>query len=208
MNTTKKIITIGFCILFSNFSFSQGSVDHKDPKQRLRQQKNVISTSPYIFEGVSINQKCYRTKYGVLTCATVQITKILKGNEQITLGTIKVIFPGGSIPEEHIGQKEWVEVSSEADNQSIRANDTCVVFCSIADTSILGDAKSPTKTNLAENTQVLLVGNSINFESKRHNKNPSNIPLAYWWGSNFQSKDELYTYLKDNGGLTVQEEKK
>jgi hypothetical protein len=216
MNTTKKIIAVLIFISCSCFSYAQGcgTIDERDPKQRLAQQKLVISNSTFIFEGTVTNQKCYRQSPNgtILTCSTIEITKILKGSGQITLGTIKVITEqGGSIPEEHPNNEEYIAERGPIGGSLRIGKGTYIIFAPLADSSLLGSSNSPARTIATDNTVILGLYNVIGFDYasiKKHPNNPDLFPVVNWWGSKFQSKDELYTFLKDNGGLTVQEEKK
>jgi len=213
MNTIKKYITLTVLIFCTYFLYAQ-KADLRNDEEKIKFEKNLISSTSFIFEGTVISQKCYRQspKGRILTCSTIEITKILKGSGIITLGTIKVITEqGGSIPEEHPNNEVYIPERGPKDGNLRIGKGTYIIFAPNADTSMLGSLNSPARTITTDNTIVLGLYNIIGFDytsSKKHPNNSDKFPLVNWWGSQFQTKDELYTYLNNNGGLTVQEEKK
>lgn len=203
MKSTAKVITAAIFVLCSYISYSQLGFNPDDPKQRLKVQKNAMSHSAFIFEGRSTYQKTYRATRGyILTCTTIQITKIFKGNPQIKLGSIKIITEqGGGIEGEDTPIIEPSEIGAYISNEQ-----TCIIFADIVDTSLLGTANSPAKTITTDNSPILFAGDIIRYDFKEHDKTPKISPLANWWGAKFNSLEELYAYLKDNGGLIIQAE--
>ena len=158
--------------------------------------------SAFIFEGRAISQKIYRARGYVLTCTTIQIARIFKGSPQIKLGSIKIITEQGGVVEgEDIPSIEPSEIGAY-----ISSEQTGLIFADIADTSLVGTVNSPARMVTTDNSQVLFAGDIIRYDFKEHDKTPKISPLANWWGAKFNSLDELYAYLKDNGGLTIQEE--
>ncbi len=219
---TKKIIVAVLFIFCTYFPFAQSKVGFPTSESKLKLQKQIMGNAAFVFEGIATSQKSYRTaKYGILTCTVFEIKKIFKGSGQIKLGTIKVISLGGTIPEENPDNKERVlEGSSAGEDISIAKGVTYIIFAPLADSSGFGNANSPVTTLVTDNTIVLgvrdlIILNRMLTHYKSHNvKNPeklaANENAAEWFSveTYFKTLDELYTFLKDNGGLTVQEEKK
>lgn len=194
MNTIKKIIAV---ILISCYSFSHAQNIRLSPAQQLAHNQAALKNTTFIFEGVVVQQKCYRTKQGaVLTWSAIKITKVFKGNPQIKLGTIKVISDqGGEIGNVHYdasSEQEW----------DISMGVTYILMGIPADSSMFASDMVTT-----DNSLVLLPTECIRFTEDRIQKKPiQNFPVAQWGGTSFKTLDELYAYLKENGGLTVQEQ--
>jgi hypothetical protein len=200
MNTIKKIIALAIFIFCTCFLYAQ-KMGFNTSEEKLNFQKRIMSSSSFIFEGTVTSQKCYRQSPNgtILTCSTLEITKIFKGSGQIKLGTIKLITQqGGSIPEEHPNNEEYVAETVSDGARSGIGKGTYLVFGNLAGSSMLGSPNSPTKTATTNNTLVIQVYDLIDLKKLS-------------WSSvevNFKTINELYSFLNDNGGLTVQEEKK
>lgn len=213
---TKKIIVAVLFIFCSCSSYAQKSGFHT-PQDKLKFQKEIMSNTSFIFECKFVSQKRYRPSPNgnILTCSTLEITKIFKGSGQIKLGTIKVISQqGGSIPEENVR-----EINSDMGQGIGKGN--YIIFGTLADSSKLGNLISPAITIATDNSSVLWLVDAIvlyrhldyyksNPKCKDPEKAALNFPVAEWNSTEqtFKTIDELYAYLKDNGTLTVQEEKK
>jgi hypothetical protein len=223
MNTIKKNIAIVIFIFCSCFSYGQ-RIGFRTPDEKLNFQKAIMSNASFIFECKFTGKKCYRQSPNgtILTCSTLEITKIFKGSGQITLGTINVISQqGGSIPEEHPNNEEYVMETNSEMMPGI-GNGTYIIFGTVASSSMLGSSNSPARTIATDNASVLSLVDVIelyrllnHFKSdpkkyKDPEKAAANFPVAEWGSveQTFKTLDELYVFLKDNGGLTIQEEKK
>src|ERR1035437_518183 len=150
MNTIKKIIilikrnaVVRFCqqitaiIIFSFTSFfCHAQSMYRSPSEQLAHNQSALKNTAFIFEGIAVQQKSYRTKQGAnLTCSVIKITKIFKGNPQIKLGSIKVITDQGS------SEDEW----------AIGMGFTYILMGNLADSSILASDMTAT-----DNPTVLL----------------------------------------------------
>jgi hypothetical protein len=218
MNTIKKYITLTVLIFCTYFLYAQ-KADLRNDEEKIKFEKNLISSTSFIFEGTVISQKCYRQspKGRILTCSTIEITKILKGSDQIKLGTIRVLTSGGNLPAENSKNKNVIAETNSAGGLGLVRGGTFVIFGSLADTSISNGASNIS----SDNNPILLVDDIIglyrllnHFKSKPKCKDPekaaANFPVAEWNSVelNFKTVDELYTYLNDKCSLTIQEEKK
>lgn len=195
MNTTKKIFTGIILILWNCLSFGQNIT--LSPSQRLEFQKRTINNSPFIFEGIATFHKGYIT--------TISITKIFKGSGQIKLGTINVIA----------GSRSDVDNGDSGINKDV----TYIIFGGTADSSAFHFANSPVRIDTTTNNFAIRVNDLveinrmlISFKSHKGVKSPekaaADFPVAEWGNMSFKTLDELYAYLKEIGGLTVQEEVK
>ncbi len=198
MNTVKKYITVAVLIFCTYFSYAQ-KMGFRTAEDKLKFQKHIMSSTTFIFEGTVISQKCYRQSPNgtILTCSTIEIKKIFKGSGQIKLGTIKVItVQGESIPEEHPNNEDYVVVTdSETGIEISKGN--YIVFATLASSSMLGNSNSPAKTIKTDNALVVQVMDLIG----------QNRTFWYSVEVKFKTVDELYSFLKDKGGLKVQEQK-
>jgi hypothetical protein len=168
--------------------------------EKLKFQKEIMSNASFIFECKYISQKCYRKSPNgiILTCSTLEITKIFKGSGQIKLGTIKIITQqGGSIPEEHPNNEDYVMQTVSDGGTGIGSKGTYIILGTLADLTLLGSSNSPARTIITDNQLVLEVTDLI-----ENGTSWSSVEVQ------FKTINELYSFLNDNGGLTVQEEKK
>ncbi len=201
MKTIIKIFAVVILISCYHFSYTQILFDDSNPELRLQHQKNIMSNTPFIIEGKAIQQK-YLANEG-LTCTVIQITKILKGNGQIKLGTIKLITAQGGSLEDNKGN---VSIETIEDGGPVIRKGQAYIIFGISDPSLLPKPSSLSDTLLStDNVLTLRVSDFIWFNFKNHDKY-SNIPLVNWWGTTFNSTEELYTFLKEKGNLIVQVE--
>jgi hypothetical protein len=195
MKTTRRIFTGIILTLSTYLSFGQNIT--LSPSQRLEFQKRTISNSSFIFEGTAIFHKGYIT--------TISITKIFKGSGQIKLGTINIIA----------GSRTDVDDGDSGINKEVKY----IIFGNTADSSAFRFAKSPIRTDTTTNNFAIRVNDLIeinrmltSFKSHKGVKNPekaaADFPVAEWGNMTFKTLNELYAYLKEIGGLTVQEEVK
>jgi len=184
-------ITVVIIILCSNFTYAQQI--RVSAKHQLEYEQKTLKNTPYIFEGVIVNQEYIR---GRLTCNIVKITKIFKGTPQIMLGSIKIMTrldAGGS--------KIIIFDGPEGINKGI----TYIFFSKIAtDTSLLPNKIIPTDNSLILTGFEFIEINDL----KNHKRFSPQDPAARWVNGSgehvFKTLEDLYAYLKDNG-LTVQE---
>jgi hypothetical protein len=156
----------------------------------------MLKNTPFVFEGNVTQQGCYLTKKGeLLTWSVINITKIFRGDSRIKLGSIKVITDQGG----NVGNR-WDSPPSEG-GVIISKGITYIIMGISADSS-----KLINNMVVTDNSLVLMVPECIQFtDPKIQKKNLKDFPAAQWGRTSFKNLDELYAYLKENGGLTVQE---
>src|SRR5271157_109104 len=188
----KKMNFIAFVMLTLCFHFSYSQkIETTSPEAKLEFRKRTIDNSAFIFEGTTTQQqKCYRSKYGLLTCTTISITKIYKGSGQIKLGSIKLITAQGGSIEDNNGNTE-IETITDG-GPVIRKGQTYIIFGSLADSSYLGYANSPVRIDTTDNKLILSLNDVIYFDFKNqklHPNQPYIFPVAKWGsvGSNFKT---------------------
>ena len=206
MKTILKLFIVANCIFQPCYSNAQQI--EMNSKDILKLQKTKLNNSTFIFEGVVTNQQCYHSAHGIATCSVVQITKIFKGSEQIKLGTIKIVtLQGGKITDNQGNITEIAGMPSDDTRPMITKGMTYIIFGNLADSSLWGSSESPALTIKTDNNQIILSDDRIGLDLKNHNKNPKIYPdVTSWWGTHFKSLDSLYSFLKENGNLIIQEE--
>ncbi|MGP8215353.1 MAG: hypothetical protein ACLQQ4_07310 [Bacteroidia bacterium] len=199
MDTTKKIIIVlilCFCISYSEAQNSQSA------SPQMTRQQTTLKRAQYVFEGTITHQESYMSKeHGILTCTTIQITKIFKGNPKLILGTIKVITDQG-------GRVGKYSSRVEDGGAALGKKGTCIIIGSQADSTMLNGMGATT----TDNSPILTVYAVIEISGDVYmNGKLVEQAHAQWQGRyknpgiSFKSVNDMYTYLNENG-LTIQVE--
>jgi hypothetical protein len=202
MKTITKIIeTVIIIICFCSACYSQQA--NLSASQELARHKRSINNTAYIFEGKVTQQECYYGKNKeILTCSVISINKIFRGSPQIKLGNIKVITKqfgriGDNISHVNIDDK----------GVGLSKGSTYIIFGRPAYSYMLVDKMITTDDTITLTTMdcedPIVFSEKI---SKNNNMVSSDSSSAQWSRkSHFNTLDELYSFLKENG-LSVQEE--
>ena len=202
MKTINKIfiaVLIIFCYSFSKAQQNQTSNSQlsSSQEQTLKQHQKNLKEAEEIFEGNVTHQESYKNTKGELwTCTVFQITKIFKGNPQITLGSIKVVTFQSN------GSQKVLD-----GGPSLGKSGTYIILGKPADTSMLNDKMITTDNSLTLSPYfgiIAITGDVYEYNNlvKAH---------AEWLGgyrnpgTSYKTLDDLYSFLKENG-LSAQEE--
>jgi hypothetical protein len=190
MKTQRNFIMVVLGI-FCNF-FANAQMTDISPSRWLVIHKQDIANAAYIFEGTTTQEKSYYGKHGIMTCNVIQITKIYKGSPKLKLGTIKVLTVGG-----RIGNEPY---DPPSDGGWIR-------FTTGATYIILGIPAAFERASDSIIVNSITTDNLFVLEYIDHISFLSNDTVRWDYDMQFKTKEDVYSFFKENG-LMVQEEQK
>ncbi len=213
MNYISTLSTTVFTLLFIASSSAQKAQDSIHAKPRTRasgptEHQVLLKESPYIFEGVVLKQELFPDQSGVsLASTTFQVQKIFKGENSLHVGTINIITTQGDHTHDAgpsiggVGSR-YIILGSQSDSSSLRHKfaKTDNSF-SIDLQGLLDIVLTPKNQGLAAiNGKFVKV--EVSWRSTGgYSPYPTDRVQVY------QTRQEFYDYLKENG-ITLQEEVK
>ena len=200
----KTIYSYLIAVLLSISAFAQMKIAPKDTwiKQSKETAEKIIKESPYIFEGTVIKTEGFIGKdKDFYTSNTIQITEILRGNNDLKLGTIEVITHGGNATYEdpnHTGTtRVWIPCQDCQELHLTQGELRIMFFCVPAEDN-LKVLNIKIDNTITLKTKEWYIGYAIAI--------PQTDGSISWMNLSFKNKRELYDFLSKYDNITIPKE--
>lgn len=197
----KKTITLLASIFISITSFAQTEIpgtDENATKKIIAERQNIIKDAPFIFEGTVIKTESFIGKdKDFYTSNIVQITKILRGDNGLKLGTIEVITHGGNATYEdpnHPGSTRVWMPCQDCQELYLTQGQSKIFFCTPAENN-LAVLNTNTDNNIKLRTKEWYIGYTIDITQTGGSFS--------WMNLAFKSKGELYDFLGKQKNISI-----
>jgi hypothetical protein len=196
----KKTITLLSILLICIASYAQTEIPGPNEdltKSIIAGRINIIKETPFIFEGTVIKTVGFIGKdKDFYTSNIVQITKILRGHNNLKLGTIEVITHGGDATYEdptHPGAIRIWMPCQDCHELYLTKGQSLIFFCITAENN-LTVLNINTDNNITLRTKEWYIGYAIDVTQDAS---------ISWMNLAFKSKNELYEFLAKQKNITI-----